>query len=125
MYRKMILTTITIVVTSLSFRAFASERTDTVTVQGVCESCKNRIEKAAKTAGASFANWNDTTKILEVKYDEVATSLHAIEKNIATVGYDTRDVKALTDAYNNLPSCCKYGKGNSGNLKECDEKSNK
>lgn len=88
--------------------AFANETTDSVKVSGVCGSCKKRIEKAAISAGAISASWSDTTQILTVKYDDAKTSLLAIEKNIASVGHDTRDVKATDEAYKNLEECCQY-----------------
>jgi len=94
--------------TVFGLSAFASETTDSVKVNGVCGSCKKRIEKAAMDAGALSANWSDTTQILTVKYDDAKTSLLAIEKKIASAGHDTRDVKAPDDAYNKLDECCQY-----------------
>jgi hypothetical protein len=94
--------------TVFGLSAFANEATDTVKVSGVCGSCKKRIEKAAMEAGAASANWSDTTQILTVKYDDAKTSLLAIEKKIASVGHDTRDVKASDDVYNKLDECCQY-----------------
>ncbi len=105
-----------------SFHALANERTDTVSVVGVCQSCKARIEKAAKQAGASLADWNDKTKVLSVTYNDSAISLLAIEKNIAFMGHDTRDVKATMLAYNKLPACCKYDRnGIAVKTKACEE----
>jgi len=94
--------------TVFGLSAFANEATDTVKVSGVCGSCKKRIEKAAMEAGAASANWSDTTQMLTVKYDDAKTTLLAIEKKIASVGHDTRDVKASDDAYNKLDECCQY-----------------
>ena len=96
------------VLTFFGLSAFASEATDTVKVSGVCGSCKKRIEKAAMDAGAISANWSDTTQILAVKYDDAKTTLLAIEKQIASVGHDTRDVKAPDDVYMKLDECCQY-----------------
>lgn len=88
--------------------AFAKENTDSVKVNGVCGSCKKRIEKAAKDAGAASANWSEETQMLTVKYDDAKTTLLAIEKQIASVGHDTRDVKATDEAYKGLEDCCQY-----------------
>jgi len=88
--------------------AFAKEATDSVKVSGVCGSCKKRIEKAALDAGAVSANWSDETQILAVKYDDDKTTLLTIEKKIASVGHDTRDVKAPDEAYKKLEECCQY-----------------
>lgn len=88
--------------------AFAKENTDSVKVSGVCGSCKKRIEKAAMEAGAISANWSDETQLLTVKYDDAKTTLLNIEKKIASVGHDTRDVKAPDEAYQKLDECCQY-----------------
>ena len=40
-----------------------SVKNDTIKVWGNCGMCKTKIEKAAKAAGASTANWNEETKI--------------------------------------------------------------
>jgi mercuric ion binding protein len=88
--------------------AFAKENIDSVKVNGMCGSCKKRIEKAALEAGATSANWKEETQLLTVKYDDTKTTLLNIEKKIASVGHDTRDVKAPEDAYKKLDECCQY-----------------
>lgn len=100
--------TLLIVLAFFGLSAFATKNTDTVKVNGVCGSCKKRIEKAAMDAGAITANWSDTTQLLTVKYDDAKTSLLSIEKKIASVGHDTRDVKAPDEAYKKLDECCQY-----------------
>ena len=85
-----------------SMITFAQAKTDTVKVWGNCETCKNKIEKAATDAGAASANWNDKTKLLVVSYDASKTSNNDIQKKIASVGYDTQDEKAPDAAYNGL-----------------------
>jgi hypothetical protein len=79
-----------------------------IKVWGNCETCKKRIESAAISAGAATAYWSDQTHILSLSYDGSKTSSEKIQKAIATAGYDTQDIKAGDDAYNKLPSCCKY-----------------
>ncbi len=107
----------------LSINAKANDKTDTVTVAGVCESCKGQIEKAAKQAGATTADWNEKSKLLSVSYNDSTTSVLAIEKKIAAVGYDTRDIKAADQSYNKLPSCCKYDRSGANSAeKVCDDK---
>src|SRR3954467_5553147 len=99
--------------TVFGLSAFAKETTDSVKVNGVCGSCKKRIEKAAMDAGAITANWSDETQILSVKYDDSKTTLLGIEKKIASVGHDTRDVKATDQAYKSLEECCQYDRTSS------------
>ncbi len=80
-------------------------------VSGNCGICKARIEKAAKSVpGVATANWNQSTKILAVSYDEKKTGKENIQKAIAKVGHDTGKFKADSKTYNALPSCCQYRK---------------
>lgn len=88
--------------------ANAQAKTEVIPVSGNCGMCKANIEKAAKTAGVSVADWNKDSKMLTVKYDEKKTSTEKIQKAIANVGYDTRDVKGVDEAYEKLHKCCKY-----------------
>ena len=88
---------------------------------GNCESCKTRIEKAARQAGAASADWSDKTEVLTVSYDDAVTSLLAIEKQIAFAGHDTRDIKATDEAYGKLHSCCQYDRTGTTGGKACDK----
>jgi len=84
-------------------------KTDSITVQGNCGMCKNRIEKAAKSVdGVTSAEWNKETKMLELTYDESKTNIHKVHMAISLVGHDTDMLKAKDKVYNNLPGCCKY-----------------
>ena len=91
---------------------FAQSKTDTITVWGKCEMCKSKIEKASTDAGAASASWNEKTQLLVVSYDASKTSNNAIQKKIASVGYDTQDEKAPDASYNNLEKCCQYKRAN-------------
>ena len=80
-----------------------------ILVQGKCEICKDRIEKAAKSVkGVSSANWDQKTKQLHLNFDPAQTSVDAISKAVAKAGHDTDKYKADNATYNALPSCCKY-----------------
>lgn len=81
---------------------------ETIKVSGNCETCKSRIEKAAKLVGVTQAIWNDKTKVLTLAYDTEAVTSDEIQKSIAAVGHDTPKYKATSKVYNALPSCCKY-----------------
>ena len=80
----------------------------TIKVWGVCESCKNRIESAALSAGALKANWDEKTHILALNYNGAKTSSEKIQKAIAAAGHDTQYFTADDIAYNKLPACCQY-----------------
>lgn len=93
---------------SFSSIAFAQTKTEKFNVAGECGSCKKNIEKAAKTAGATYALWNVDSKELVVKYNSTSSNKAKIEQAIANVGYDTPDYKATDAAYNKLDACCQY-----------------
>jgi copper chaperone CopZ len=88
--------------------SFAQKKTETMKVSGECGMCKSKIEKAAKSAGASYAVWDVDTKTLTVKYNSKSTNAAKIQQSVAGSGYDTPDYKATDEAYNNLHACCKY-----------------
>jgi hypothetical protein len=106
-----------------------SAKQTTIKVWGNCGMCKTKIEKAAKSAGASYASWNEDTKQLKVKYTASKTNPLKIQQAIAAVGYDTEKVKADDAAYDNLHGCCKYDRKGAaeGDAKACcnDEKCSK
>ena len=80
-----------------------------VEVNGNCEQCKKRIEKAAfSVAGVKSAVWNIDDHMLHVILNEEKTSITEVQKAIAKVGHDTSEVKATDEDYNNLHSCCLY-----------------
>ena len=89
-----------------------TQKEEKINVSGNCGTCKKKIEKAATAAGATYASWDKTTKVLEVKYNADKTSAKKIEENIASAGYDTQDVKASDEAYKKLDECCQYDRKN-------------
>ncbi len=88
--------------------AFAQSKTETIKVSGNCGMCEKKIEAAAKTAGASKANWDKDTKVLTVTYDASKTSNDAIQSKVASVGYDTEKYTADEKVYKSLHECCQY-----------------
>ncbi|KMQ69973.1 TonB-dependent receptor [Chryseobacterium sp. FH2] len=77
-------------------------------VKGNCESCKARIEKAAKDAGADSAEWNAEKQMVILSFDSKKTSSDKILKKIADVGHDNEKYKSNDNIYKNLPACCLY-----------------
>lgn len=77
-------------------------------VKGNCESCKARIEKAAKSAGANSAEWSAEKQIVTLNFDSSKTSADQILKQIAEVGHDNEKYKTTDDVYKKLPGCCLY-----------------
>ena len=110
---------------SFSISGFAQTKTEKLKVSGECETCKKKIETAAKKAGASYALWNADTKVLTVKYNSSSSNTAKIEQAIAAAGYDTPDVKASDDAYDKLDDCCKYERKTAATTENkscCDDK---
>ncbi|SHK98110.1 TonB-dependent receptor domain-containing protein [Chryseobacterium polytrichastri] len=77
-------------------------------VKGNCASCKARIEKAAKEAGANSADWNAEKQTVTLDFDSSKTSADKILKKIADVGHDNEKYKSSDATYKNLPGCCLY-----------------
>jgi len=81
----------------------------TVEVNGNCEQCKKRIEKAAYSVdGVKSANWNIESRKLNLIVNEEKTSLSAVKKAVANVGHDTEETKSSDETYAKLHSCCQY-----------------
>ena len=80
-----------------------------IEVDGNCEQCKKRIEKAAYSVpGVKSAGWDLETHQLNLILNEEKTSILEVKKAIAKVGHDTDEVKATSEVYDRLHSCCKY-----------------
>ena len=77
-------------------------------VWGNCNMCKEIIEGSLKVDGVSKAEWDTESKQIEVSYDSTKISIDAIQKHIASVGYDNDKYNGDGAAYNNLHECCKY-----------------
>jgi mercuric ion binding protein len=86
----------------------ATTKTETFKVSGNCESCKARIEKAAKVDGVTKAEWSVEKKVLTLVYDPSKVKSDDVLKKIAAAGHDTEKFKADDKAYSSLPGCCKY-----------------
>jgi copper chaperone CopZ len=105
---KKIILVLTVLVTTVTFAQNKNAKA-TIEVDGVCEMCKVRIEKACiKSKGVKFADWNIETHELKLIFDEGKTNLETIKQNIADVGHDTIEIKATDEVYNSLDACCLY-----------------
>ena len=83
-------------------------QTDSITVNGVCDMCKDRIEEAAIVKGVKMAEWDKYAQKLTVIYKQKKTDLQTICAAVAKAGHDTDKVKATEEAYASLPDCCAY-----------------
>ncbi len=92
---------------------FAQSKTEKFKVFGNCSMCEKTIEKAANAVeGVTSADWDKTTKMMNVTFDKSKTNVHKVHMAIAKVGYDTEMHKANDEVYNKLPGCCKYERKN-------------
>jgi len=81
----------------------------TFEVNGNCDQCKKRIEKASYAVnGVKMAVWDMETHQLAVLINEEKCSVLDVKKALAKVGHDTDEVKATNEIYEKLHSCCKY-----------------
>ena len=78
-------------------------------VHGNCGMCEKRIEEAASSLdGVKFADWDEKSEMIIVKYSPETVNLEDISKAIAEVGHDTEMHEANDKVYKKLPACCKY-----------------
>lgn len=105
---KRLLLMVVLLTTTFVFSQNKNART-TIEVDGVCGMCKERIEKAAiRTKGVKSAVWSIESHELKLIYDETKTNIETISKKLASVGHDTKLVKATEEQYNSVHPCCKY-----------------
>lgn len=75
-----------------------------------CGSCKERLEgKLNYVEGIRFAELDIASKVLTLKFSPKKISLEEIRKIISELGYDADEVKAIPEAVEKLPGCCKPG----------------
>lgn len=78
-------------------------------VNGNCDMCKKRIEKAAYSVkGVKSAVWNADHQDIHLIIDETKCTVADVQKAIAKVGHDTADLKATDEQYGAIHGCCQY-----------------
>ncbi|WP_422857712.1 heavy-metal-associated domain-containing protein [Flagellimonas sp. S174] len=95
----------------ISAVSFGQEKNKKMTfeVDGICEMCKVRIEKAALSVpGVKYAVWDIPTHQLSMVVDERKTNAMEIKSAIVQVGHDTKELKATQEAYESVHPCCRY-----------------
>ena len=81
----------------------------TFEVEGNCEMCKMRIEKAALAVkGVKFAEWSIPTQQLVMVVNEKKTNAMAVKMALAEAGHDSKELKATEEAYSKIHACCQY-----------------
>ena len=80
-----------------------------VAVNGNCDMCKKRIEKAALSVkGVKSATWHIDHQDLHLILDENKCTVDQVQQAIAKVGHDTEKFKATDEDYEQLHTCCMY-----------------
>ncbi|PCJ98960.1 MAG: metal transporter [Flavobacteriaceae bacterium] len=105
----------------LSIGMFAQEKNKKVAfeVDGKCEMCKMRIEKAALgVTGVKYAIWDIPSHQLSLIIDERKTNPMVIKTALVSVGHDTKELKATEEAYESVHPCCKYREDNTDDSDE-------
>lgn len=103
-----ILVVITFLVTVIGFAQDKNKKMN-FEVNGKCEMCKMRIEKAALgVSGVKYAQWDIASHELSLILDERKTNNMEIKSAIAAVGHDSKELKATKAAYDAVHPCCKY-----------------
>ena len=111
---KRILTVLMVMLVSAVGTAQDKNKNMAFEVNGKCEMCKMRIEKAAlEVTGVKYASWDIPTHQLSLVVDERKTNSMQIKSAIAAVGHDTKELRATQEAYDKVHPCCKYREDNS------------
>jgi len=106
--RRAILGIIMMILTTVSF-AQEKNKKMSFEVDGKCEMCKARIEKAALgVKGVKYALWDIPSHELSLIIDERKTDPMKIKTALVAVGHDTKELKATDKAYDSVHPCCKY-----------------
>lgn len=106
---KVLLLFISVVAYSQQMPEKSKKRNSVLEVNGNCEMCKARIEKAClKTKGVKYAYWDVASKKLSVVYNENKTELSDIQQSVLMVGHDVDSLRAAAPVYNSLHACCKF-----------------
>lgn len=92
----------------LAFNSYEQKnQTNQIQTSAQCGDCKERIEgKLNYTKGIVFAELDEHTKILTVKFNSKKIDLLTIKKMIAKIGYDADEIKATKEDIEKLPKCC-------------------
>jgi len=83
-------------------------KTEAFKVEGNCNMCKKRIEKAAFVKGVKRAEWDKESHVLNVVYRPSKTTATEIAKAVAKVGHSSEKLEAAEADYKELPQCCQY-----------------
>lgn len=96
----------------------AKNITKTILVKGECGECKEKIEAALDMPGVSFAEWNEETKMLTIRFNDKKITEDDIHNTISNLGYATDRLEANKASQAKLSKCCQPKEVK----KACDDK---
>jgi mercuric ion binding protein len=106
--KRVIMIAVFMLITAVTF-AQEKNKKMTIEVNGVCEMCKLRIEKAALgVKGVKYALWDIPSHQLSLIMDERKTNSMEVKTALVAVGHDTKELKATEEVYTKVMPCCKY-----------------
>lgn len=106
--KKIVLAVLMALVTGVTFAQEKNKKL-TMEVDGKCDMCKTRIEKAALgVKGVKYAMWDIPSHELSLIIDERKTNPMQVKAALVAVGHDTKELKATQEAYDGVHPCCKY-----------------
>ena len=71
--------------------------------------CEKRIETALlNTPGVRFADWSTETHQVKVAFNSKRLTEQRLHEVVASVGHDTKKLRAKDEDYAKVPGCCKY-----------------
>ena len=116
--KKAFLTTLLMLMATITFAQEKNKKL-TMEVDGKCDMCKMRIEKAALgVKGVKYALWDIPSHQLSLIIDERKTDPMKIKTALVEVGHDTKELKATEEAYASVHPCCKYREDNTDDSKK-------
>ena len=119
--KELIVSLILVITTTVAFAQEKNKKMN-MAVNGKCEMCKMRIEKAALgVKGVKYASWDIPSHQLALIIDERKTDPMKIKTALVKVGHDTKELKATDEAYNSVHPCCRYREDNTDDSKEHKE----
>lgn len=77
-------------------------------VGGVCEMCKERIERAVDVPGVKAASYTLENHQLTVTYLPKKITEEKLHELLNKAGHDTAKSSASDEAYKKVHGCCKY-----------------
>ena len=108
MKRVIILFALAFIANGVSAQELKKVEEVSIQTSAVCGDCKNRIEGALNyVKGVKFAELDNETKIVTVRYKTKKVNVETIKAEIAAAGYDADEVEAIEAAVDKLPACCK------------------